>query len=47
MRRVWERGPRTFVQAKDQKGKTMTLLGKNGGPVIKQSVVMCLVPRNV
>lgn len=43
---VWLRGPRTFVTARDNKGRTTTITGKNGGPVIKQEVVKCLIPKH-
>lgn len=45
LRTVWDKGPRTFVTGRDQKGKTTILTGKNGGPVIKQLVVKRLVPK--
>lgn len=45
LRTAWEKGPRELVEAVDNRGKTITRLGKKGGPVIKQRVVKCLIPK--
>lgn len=45
MRVVWEKGERTLVSGKDQKGKTIVRTGKNGGPVVSQLVTKRLVPK--
>lgn len=45
MRRIWFRGPRTLVMQRDSKGNETPLLGKRGGPVIKQDVTLVLVPK--
>lgn len=45
LRTVWERGERTYVTARDTKGKTTTITGKNGGPVVKQLVIKRYIPK--
>jgi hypothetical protein len=45
MNTSWIIGPRTLVEGHDNKGKTITRRGKNGGPVISQSVVKVLTPK--
>lgn len=44
LRTVWERGPRTGVTTYDR-GVRRPMLGKNGGPIIRQTVVKRLVPK--
>lgn len=41
----WERGERTTVEGRDQKGKPVQLRGKHGGLVVKQEVVLVLEPK--
>lgn len=45
LRRTWKRGERSTVEAKNNKGQTVTLTGKHGGPVIKQHVELVYVPK--
>lgn len=42
--KTWERGPREMSLVKNSKGNPTPLLGKKGGPVIKQEVVLVIDP---
>ena len=45
LRREWVKGERKLVEGVTAQGRTVTRLGKNGGPVIEQHVELRLVPK--
>jgi hypothetical protein len=45
LRKTWLRGERNVVPVRDSKGNDVPLLGKNGGPVIKQEITLVMGPR--
>lgn len=45
MRKVWTKGPRTVVTARDKSGREIVRTGKRGGPVVRQDVELRLVPK--
>lgn len=41
----WEKGPREMVGVKNKKGEFEPRLGKNKGPIVKQTVVKVFSPK--
>ena len=45
LRKEWFKGPRSIIEAVDNRGQRVVRLGKRGGPVIQQIVELRLIPK--